>query len=680
MQPMIYIRLTSLLVMLSACTDNPKKILDLPVEAKKPSFAIDPIHETKVDGISDDLVSAGLHVNQLRTKLAPTEDSHNPTPSELRRGAYHQNYQSLLALAEQDGYGQLYAQAMTANRFVAGSEYLLPVRYNDHSIAALLMVQVPQHFDANKPCLIVTASSGSRGIYGAVGVVGAWALHQGCAVATTDKGTGTGFHWLTENLAQTTTGLVKTGTASESHFLANASATLSEYTEKNPYRIATKHAHGGKKIEREWGPFVIQAAQLGFYVLNQYHQDPRQPNYFTRENTLTLGAAISNGGAAIVHAAELDSDNWLDAIVVSEPNVFLPNNFSYQFNGRTISTRSLPQRAIEYAIYGACSSLAKQIDSPLSEMQLPYFGKHFANRCMQLKTLDLIQGDNQQTLAQAALAKMRAAGLERNAEPLLMTSSAIGLWESIAVNYANSYLGLSVEDNLCQLSYAYVDQTGQPIATPSAVIKHLFSSSSGIVPTSGLQIINNQSLDGARSLFFSKNPAGQFDAGLTNLLCLRQAINSNAFEEHVNQLAFSGNLHRKPTLLVQGGSDNLIQPSQHGRAYATLNYRVEGDNSQLRYIEVDKSQHFDAFLNYPPLRTYYTPLHGYFEQALDIMLNHLRDASPLPPSQYIVVERLRDMNQALAKQPDIALNSDNLSGLRSHQAITINKVGVTIPE
>ncbi|MDN3640111.1 3-hydroxybutyrate oligomer hydrolase family protein [Simiduia curdlanivorans] len=680
MQPMISISLLSLAVALAACTDNAKKEIDLPLEAKKPSFAIDQISELQVDGINDDLVSAGLTLNQLRTKLAPAEDSANPTASELRRGAYHQNYQSLLALAEQDGYGQAYAQAMQTDNLVAGSEYLLPVRYSDHSIAAMLMVQVPTHFDGKNPCLVVTASSGSRGIYGAVGVVGAWALHQGCAVASTDKGTGTGFHWLTENLAQSTTGQVKTGSAIDSHFHAKGSSKLDALIDQYPHRIATKHAHSGKKIEQEWGQFTLQAAQLGFYVLNQYHRDKQQAGYFTRANTLTLGAAISNGGAAVLQAAELDQDGWLDAIVVSEPNVFLPSNFSYRLNGATKTTRSLPHRAIEYALYGACASLAETVDSPLSAMQLPYFTGHFANRCEQLKNLGLIQGEDQQALAQAALVKMQQVGLAPEAHTLLMTSSAIGLWESIAVNYTNSYLGSSVEDHLCQLSYAFVDQTGQPIATPEAVRNHLFASSSGIIPTSGLHIINDQSQEGPRSLYFSKNQAGQLDYGLTNMLCLKQAINSPDFDAQVNQLAFSGDLHGKPALIVQGGSDNLIDPSQHSRAYLDLNYHAEGNKSQLRYIEVDRGQHFDAFLNYPPLRTYYTPLHGFFEQALDIMLAHLNSAKPLPPSQRILTEPLDDMNQSLAKQPDIALNGASLNGLRSHRAITIDKSGVTISE
>ena len=45
----------------------------------------------------------------------------------------------------------------------------------------------------NKRCVVVTASSGSRGIYGSIAVAGAWGLPKGCAVAYTDKGAGTDY-------------------------------------------------------------------------------------------------------------------------------------------------------------------------------------------------------------------------------------------------------------------------------------------------------------------------------------------------------------------------------------------------------------------------------------------------------------------------------------------------------
>ncbi len=57
-----------------------------------------------------------------------------------------------------------------------------------------MLVQIPSTFDKANPCIITAPSSGSRGVYGAIGSAGEWGLKRGCAVAYTDAGKGTGFH------------------------------------------------------------------------------------------------------------------------------------------------------------------------------------------------------------------------------------------------------------------------------------------------------------------------------------------------------------------------------------------------------------------------------------------------------------------------------------------------------
>ncbi|MFX8055565.1 3-hydroxybutyrate oligomer hydrolase family protein, partial [Acinetobacter baumannii] len=54
-----------------------------------------------------------------------------------------------------------------------------------------VVVQVPDAFDTGRRCVVVAPASGSRGVYGAIAVGGAWGLPKGCAVAYTDKGAGT---------------------------------------------------------------------------------------------------------------------------------------------------------------------------------------------------------------------------------------------------------------------------------------------------------------------------------------------------------------------------------------------------------------------------------------------------------------------------------------------------------
>ncbi len=57
-----------------------------------------------------------------------------------------------------------------------------------------VMVQIPSNFDRNSPCIVTGPSSGSRGVYGAIGTAGDWGLKRRCAVAYTDAGKGIGYH------------------------------------------------------------------------------------------------------------------------------------------------------------------------------------------------------------------------------------------------------------------------------------------------------------------------------------------------------------------------------------------------------------------------------------------------------------------------------------------------------
>lgn len=674
---MKYLQMLPLVLALAACSEQLTQSHALPEEARKPTFAVDDIRHIYLDGTTDDLATAGLGLAGLRGAPPAFANPEAPTATELRRRAYYENYRSLLALNDADGYGRLFARL---HQPVAGHEYIMPVRYNDHSIASLLMVQIPDSFDSAAPCLVVTASSGSRGIYGAVGVVGNWALQQGCAVATTDKGTGTGFHWLDEQQGQSVDGTLVADTAQSLHFKAAESEARRVFQAAQPARVATKHAHSGKRIEQDWGKFALQAAQFGFYILNAKHRAARSDQgFYTRANTTVLGAGISNGGAALLRAAEQDQAQWLDGLAVSEPNVFLPSQFSYQRNGQMQRARPLPQLATEFALFGPCASLAPDLPSPLAAFQLPLFQGHFATRCAQLTSAGLLRADTLPAQATQALAKLRASGIADTALPMLTTAAAISLWEAYTVNYLNSYLGAHVEDALCQVSYAYADAQGQPLPTPTLVKAGLFATGSGVPPASGITLINNNAKGGARSLYFSTNADGQFDLGFEAMQCFNDLAQTPALVAQIDTLAMSGDLRGKPTVIVQGAGDNLIQINHHGRAYATLNQRAEGQRSQLRYVEVSHAQHFDALLNYPPLRTHYVPLHGYYEQALDTVLLHLREGAPLPPNQWVNATPAQTPAAPLASLPPIALNAATLAADSDRQALVITAAGITAP-
>ena len=139
---------------------------------------------------ADDLLTAGLGLDGLRAMAAPAfADPEHPTAAELRRRAIWSNWRGIADLVPGGGYGELYGSV--AN--VPGREFsalaTVPGARQPHRVLA----QVPDAFDQAKRCVVVTASSGSRGIYGSIAVAGAWGLPKGCAVAYTDKGAGTDY-------------------------------------------------------------------------------------------------------------------------------------------------------------------------------------------------------------------------------------------------------------------------------------------------------------------------------------------------------------------------------------------------------------------------------------------------------------------------------------------------------
>jgi hydroxybutyrate-dimer hydrolase len=153
------------------------------------------------DGLSDDLLTAGLGAPGLAGARPAVADTASPTPEELRRLAIYNNYRALVDVSPGGGYGILYgpmagAEGKAADRDgkVAGTEYLaLLDGRDDGNPRTTVALQVPETFDPANACMVTATSSGSRGVYGAIGTSGEWGLKKGCAVVYTDKGTGTGF-------------------------------------------------------------------------------------------------------------------------------------------------------------------------------------------------------------------------------------------------------------------------------------------------------------------------------------------------------------------------------------------------------------------------------------------------------------------------------------------------------
>src|SRR5689334_11347065 len=153
-----------------------------------PDFLIGSVRETAHRN-GDDLLSAGLGLAGLRGAPAPFADPIAPTPQELRRRAIQGSWKGIADLGPLGGYGDVYGAVPD----VPGREYQAFARIAGARSPHRVLAQVPDAFDARNRCLIVTASSGSRGVYGAISLAGAFGLPRGCAVAYTDKGAGSGY-------------------------------------------------------------------------------------------------------------------------------------------------------------------------------------------------------------------------------------------------------------------------------------------------------------------------------------------------------------------------------------------------------------------------------------------------------------------------------------------------------
>ncbi|HZP67282.1 MAG TPA: 3-hydroxybutyrate oligomer hydrolase family protein, partial [Rudaea sp.] len=263
-------------------------------------FLASPVRETAHRG-DDDLLSAGLGLAGLRGAPVPFVNAEAPTPAELRRRAIQTSWKGIADLGPLGSYGDVYGGVPS----VPGREYQAFAKL-PHALAPhRVLVQVPDAFDLRARCLVVTASSGSRGVYGAIALAGAWGLPHGCAVAYTDKGTGSGYFDLASGTGVALDGTRAAAGAVPLEFEPTGRAAKSS-------NIAVKHAHSGDNPEADWGAHVLQAARFGLAMLDRAlpHEAP-----FTAANTRIIAVGVSNGAGAVLQAAGLDDNGMLAGVV-----------------------------------------------------------------------------------------------------------------------------------------------------------------------------------------------------------------------------------------------------------------------------------------------------------------------------------------------------------------------------
>ncbi|SFD55633.1 D-(-)-3-hydroxybutyrate oligomer hydrolase [Paracidovorax konjaci] len=631
----------------------------------RPTYLND-IRQTTYDGVGDDLLTAGMGRTGLQDDQAPGYEGSQPTAEELRRNAIYTNYRALVDTTTAGGYGTLYGPNIDAQGRVGSGEGkvagLEAIAYSDDGTGRrniTLMVQVPDGFDRSRPCIVTATSSGSSGIYGGIST-GEWGLKRGCAVAYTDKGTGTSPHDLQTDTVALVDGTRTTATLAGTRAAFNAglsAADLAAFNAATPQRLAFKHAHSGQNPEKDWGSATLQAVEFAFYVINERFGD-RSPGgqplrSFQPSNTTVIASSLSNGGGAAIAAAELDTQGLIDGVAVSEPSVQLPANagVTVQRGGRTVAVNGRP--LIDYVtqahLYQSCAALAPSLASTpfAATFAIRFADPAFpaaANRCAGLRAQGLLTATSTNAQAEEALARLVSYGWEPESGALHASLAAFEVAPAIAVTYANALSRSSVKDNLCGYSFATTSSIGAVGPTPSTVLADMFSTGNGIPPTAGVQIVNNRSRGVPVRDVFSFNTAGVPTWNLEGALCLRNLLTgtdaaAQRLQAGLDETRRNGNLRGKPAIIVHGRDDALLPVNHTSRPYAALNRRVEGSASRLRYIEVTNAQHFDGFIGLtaalPGYDSRYVPLHVYLNRALDAMYEHLVNGQALPPSQVV---------------------------------------------
>ena len=670
-------------VLLVGCSMEETQTNDLPTGITQNGMTVYPATTVGAGttAATQDLLTGGLGKTGIGAATAPAyADPLAPTASELRRNALYGNYRGLVDPTANGGYGTLYGPnvdsagvASSSNEgLIPGREYIATLDDGRGFKRSVIAVQVPDSFNQTAPCLVLGPSSGSRGVYGAIATAGEWGLKHGCAVALTDAGKGVGLYDMTDDSVNRIDGTRATRSVAGALnvFAANITdAARAAYYALFPNRLALKQVHSQQNPEKDWGNDTLAAARYALFVLNDRYGNAQNPAPFNAANTLVIAGSVSNGGAAVLRAAELDDAGLIDGVVAAEPvtEIGTSSGYGIQFAGTAVAGygKTLADFTTYGNLYQPCAALAAGAAmaeaSVFNYLVLTAQTAKAVARCNGLAAKGLVTGADTATRSLDALNKLRNFGWTTDNDQMHNAHYGLGNGPILSAMYPVMYGRFSVTDNVCNTSFAQVDALGNPVAAAPDVKARSFAAQNGTAngPTgSAPAVVYNDSVGGARLWSLATSPStGAQDFGLDNALCQRAlvtgvdetgapltataastrptAAQSAAVRTGIAEVLLSGNLRAKPTLVVAGRSDALVPVNNNARAYAAYNRVTEGAKSKLGYIEVANAQHFDAFIPFSGFDTRYVPLHVYYVRAMDAMYAHLRSGTALPASQVV---------------------------------------------
>ncbi len=520
-------------VLLTACQGNDPS--QTPV--------IEQIEEEILITAHQDLVSAGLGLAGLRGPKPQAMDALSPTPEELRAMAIHTHFTGLSAVNTADGLGGFVETDLPV---VAGVEVMTWRAVADTGHRARALLQIPDQFNQDAPCLVVAPASGSRGVYGAAPLVSPWALPKGCAVVYSDKGAGTDYFDLASQTGVTLNGQ-RTG-------MGEAPLGFVPQTMDEPSTaVATAHAHSQINVEAHWGEITLDATQWALdYLSNEYPIE-------NKDTIRVIAAGLSNGGHAVLKALEADQAGLIDAVVSVMPNITPPN------------TPHLYEYASMAALYQPCllGDAGFAAELPFANPLLIGFGPM---RCQSLAEAGLLD----EATPQAALEALTAFGFDQDGLMFSASTVVLDVWRTILVNYASAYLKTPFDQMPCGYRF---DASTASEAQKAA----WWATGSGSPPGDGITLVDTQ---------MATHPTDPHFAGLQ---CLYELMNHEALQASIAQTKASARWpHQIPVFVVHGQVDGLIPAAFSSRPYVA---QAISNGMQVDYQEIEGAQHFDAFLN-----------------------------------------------------------------------------------
>jgi hydroxybutyrate-dimer hydrolase len=689
--------------MTAACVQLSNMSLSSPLEIFKPSVKIpgeSDIISRSYDGVADDLLTAGLGKTGIGAAQAPAiKDPSNPTAKEIRQRAIHGNYRALIDATAAGGYGKFYGPNVDLSGNdtlgegkIAGDEYIALVADREDRVKATVMVQIPASFNTQRPCIVSATSSGSRGVYGAIGTAGDWGLKRGCAVAYTDKATGTGIHDLASDRVYLVDGQRTTAATagSRSTFTAEFGAgDRRTYLDRSPNRVAFKHANSQQNVERLWGEFTLAAIEFAFERLNKL-KDGRKGEY-NRDNTIVIASSLSNGAYGALMAAEQDTTGLIDGVVATEPNASLRYNPLLAIQqGTSEASKIHSHNLLDYTtivnLFAPCAALDTSLASaPLNAVPAPLR----AARCASLAAKGLLKSTTTAAQASESIEVLKAHGMQSEGLLVQPAQYALGVPQAIAVTYAMAYGRFGVADSLCGYSFAMTEPAtaGARASLPTTLAgsELLFANSNGLAPTAGISLVSELSVGGPKDDRFAVSDSTKVqDLNFDGALCLREVATgaevtlggmrgapfaessvrygqAKRIAQGIEETIMTTNLRNKPTIIVSPRSDGLLPINHAGRAYfanAVTGFPKTAAN--IRLYEITNAQHLDVLNGVPGFEGKFVPTYVYFTQAMNLMWERLSDQKPLPASQVV-----RTTTRAIVDGKPVALSANHIPSIAS---------------